>query len=145
MSLTPGDRSDFLDAHRRHWNDAELLYQRARWANADHLYGLSAECGLKAIMVHRGWVPVDQHGDPETPYRTHIDKLWDEFLTLANGRLESRYVVLLSPTNPFRDWRIGQRYAHETRIRVEMVKAHQRGAEEVRSLVSEARKDGLVG
>ena len=40
---------DFLDAHMRHWTDAELLYAAQRWANADHLYGISAECGLKGL------------------------------------------------------------------------------------------------
>jgi hypothetical protein len=38
--------ADFLDAHYRHWQDAELLFGRGRLANADHLYGLAAECGL---------------------------------------------------------------------------------------------------
>lgn len=41
---------NFLDAHHRHWDDAELLYQAQRWANADHLFGVSAECGLKRLM-----------------------------------------------------------------------------------------------
>ena len=27
--------ADFADAHRRHWTDAELLFERERWANAD--------------------------------------------------------------------------------------------------------------
>lgn len=40
---------DFADAHRRHWGDAELLFRSRRLGNADHLYGLSAECGLKAV------------------------------------------------------------------------------------------------
>jgi len=42
---------DFLDAHERHWEDAELLFGNRRWANADHLYGLAAECGLKALWA----------------------------------------------------------------------------------------------
>ncbi|MDE0002871.1 MAG: hypothetical protein OXQ29_09265 [Rhodospirillaceae bacterium] len=37
--------ADFLDAHRRHWCDAELLFNDSRWANADQMYGFSAECG----------------------------------------------------------------------------------------------------
>ena len=41
--MTP--RVSFLDAHNRHWKDAELLFCRARLANADQLYGFSAECG----------------------------------------------------------------------------------------------------
>jgi len=42
--------ADFLDAHERHWTDAEILFAQGRFANADHLYGLSAECGLKWLM-----------------------------------------------------------------------------------------------
>ena len=53
--------ADFVDAHRRHWEDAELLFDHQRWANADQLYGLSAECGLKAVMQILG-MPVDDQG-----------------------------------------------------------------------------------
>ena len=44
-------KADFLDAHQRHWDDAEHLLQAQRWANADHLYGFAAECGLKAVVA----------------------------------------------------------------------------------------------
>ena len=43
--------ADFSNAHNRHWQDAELLFCDRRWANADHLYGFSAECGLKAVAA----------------------------------------------------------------------------------------------
>ncbi len=46
--------ADFVDSHRQHWTDAELLYRNDRWLNADQLYGLCAECGLKAIMRRSG-------------------------------------------------------------------------------------------
>lgn len=45
----------FVDAHRRHWDDAELLLGNARWANADQMYGFSAECGLKAVDAAVSW------------------------------------------------------------------------------------------
>ena len=45
---------DCRDAHDRHWHDGETLYAASRWANADHLYGISAECGLKAAMTGLG-------------------------------------------------------------------------------------------
>ena len=50
--------TDFLDAHYRHWEDAELLFNAKHWANADHLYGFSAECGLKQLMKKFG-MPID--------------------------------------------------------------------------------------
>lgn len=43
--------TDFMDAHHRHWEDAELLFNASRWANADHHYGMVAECGLKRLMI----------------------------------------------------------------------------------------------
>ena len=45
---------NFTEAHRRHWKDAKLLYAHRRWGNADHLFGFSAECGLKAVMTRLG-------------------------------------------------------------------------------------------
>lgn len=51
---------DFLDAHRRHWEDAELLHEHARWANANQLYGIAAECGMKRLMLVFG-MPLDSN------------------------------------------------------------------------------------
>ena len=68
--------ADFADAHRRHWEDAESLFDCGHWANADHLYGLSAECGLKAVMRALG-MQVDDEGAPiDKEHRKHIDELW---------------------------------------------------------------------
>ena len=55
--------TDFYDAHHRHWEDAERLYHNERWANADHLYGIAAECGLKRLMIAFG-MRCDANGDP---------------------------------------------------------------------------------
>lgn len=55
-------QADFLDAHQRHWQDAKLLFQAQRWANADHLFGMAAECGLKRLMQAFG-MPFDSDGD----------------------------------------------------------------------------------
>ena len=69
---------DFVDAHRRHWADAELLFDHDRWANADQLYGFSAECGLKAVMRTLG-MPVDTSGIPGPEHRVHVQELWSIF------------------------------------------------------------------
>lgn len=42
--------TNFREAAVRHFQDAELLCRVKRYANADQLYGLSAECALKSIM-----------------------------------------------------------------------------------------------
>ena len=43
-------KADFLDAHQRHWDDAERLLQAQRWANADHLYGMAADLKVKSFQ-----------------------------------------------------------------------------------------------
>ena len=94
------DRADFHDAHLRHWQDAELLFEHQRWANADQLYGLSAECGLKAVMLVLK-VGVGPKGELRTEYRKHVNDLWPKWFTLVGGRNGSRYLRMLPSENPF--------------------------------------------
>ncbi len=57
-------RADFLDAHQRHLDDAESLFQAGRLANADHLYGMASECGLKRLMAAFGMTIDSTTGSP---------------------------------------------------------------------------------
>ncbi len=104
--------TDYKNAARRHYEDAEILFNRLRWANADQLYGLAAECGLKAVMVGLG-APTTSTGDLKE--RIHMDKLWDSFRHFViNRNRAQKYLGYLSgyPGNPFQDWNISQRYAN---------------------------------
>ena len=88
--------ADFHDAHLRHWQDAELLFRHDRWANADQLYGLSAECGLKAVMRLLE-MPVGQHGVPtKREHRAHMPQLWAEFTAFVRGRGRSTTAAVLA-------------------------------------------------
>jgi hypothetical protein len=49
-TLQPVASPDFKAAARRHHDDAHFLLGDNRWANADHLARLAAECALKAII-----------------------------------------------------------------------------------------------
>jgi len=85
--------ADFVDAHRRHWQDAELLFDQSRWANADQLYGFSAECGLKAMMQALG-MSVDAGGRPtDEKHRKHVQDLWPIFKSFVNGRNGSHRAI----------------------------------------------------
>jgi len=136
--------TDFLDAHERHWDDAEYLNAAARFPNADHLYGAAAECGLKSLMikfnmlVDADGVPVDRQRD-----RQHVNKIWDRYETYRSGAVSSAEYALSSP-NPFLDWDVNQRYANRSNFDKTRVLGHKKGAEEVRNLVGKARKDGLL-
>nr|VFJ70760.1 MAG: hypothetical protein BECKFW1821B_GA0114236_11973 [Candidatus Kentron sp. FW] len=70
--------TDFFDAHHRHWRDAEWLFESGWLANADHLYGIAAECGLKCLMVVFG-MP-QKNGDPSDRCdRKHANEIWERY------------------------------------------------------------------
>ena len=134
---------DFLDAHMRHWTDAELLYAAQRWANADHLYGISAECGLK------GLTETFKNGPLAGKERRHImeankpETAWDVFEAYRSGHAQGAKFLLPS-INPFNDWDVGQRYANQNHFNQARVDAHRLGAEQVGALVKRADAEGLL-
>ena len=137
-------QADFLDAHKRHWDDAERLFVAERWANADHLYGLAAECGLKALMEklsHQGAL------GPKQDY-VHImedkkpNNAWSQYQSYLSGPLAIK--LLLPETNPFSDWLVSQRYAHQSNFDQARAQAHQAAAKDVCERIEIARDAGLI-
>ena len=137
--------ADFADAHRRHLEDADLLFDNDRWANADHLYGLSAECGLKAIMLGLG-MDVDAKGTPprEQEHKQHMPGLVPVFRDFAHQRGGGAYLASLPARAPFDDWSIGDRYAHRRHFRSANVAPHRAAACRVGQFVQRARQDGVL-
>lgn len=134
--------TDFLDAHERHWQDAELLLDNQRWANADHLYGVSAECGLKHLLER-------QQGKPIQPnQRRHIredakpEDIWDIYQTYQSGRA-SGVQSALPLDNPFASWSISGRYAHRQDFDEQSIARHRQGALLVYRLVAHFNRDEL--
>lgn len=142
-------QADFLDAHHRHWEDAEQLFGAWRWANADHLYGVAAECGLKRLMMAFG-MPVDT--DTGTPIKSNdrvhvmenrkLETAWDRFETYRAGHHAALYT--LPSLNPFLDWDVSQRYANQSNFSKARAESHQEGANAVRALVNKAIMEGIV-
>lgn len=137
-------RADFLNAHERHWEDAELLLAAQRWANADHLYGMAAECGLKRLMMAFGMKFDSDKDMPEDKKdRKHADCIWARFESYRCGHHRGAGFVL--PTgNPFADWDVSQRYAHQNHFDAARVTTHQAGANIVRRLVKKAILEGDI-
>lgn len=134
--------ADFPDAHERHWKDAELLLDKKRLANADHLYGLSAECGLKALMQAFG-MQVTSFGHPEGKDKVHVERVWQRYESYRWGHpFGVRYPLPLK--NYFSDWDINHRYSNRRAFSKERVESHRRGAIIVRRLVLRAKREGLL-
>lgn len=131
---------DFLDAHRRHWCDAELLFKHRRWANADQLYGLSAECGLKAVMQVLE-IGVDSDGNLRKTYRKHIQDLWPIFITFISGKNSSQYLDIFPKEMPFRNWSQHNRYANSHHFDEVSLGMHRDAANAVVQMVRTAKED----
>lgn len=137
-------QTNFLDAHQRHWDDAELLFNGSRWANADQLYGLSAECGLKRLMVAFGMRFDMTKGLPaDNKDKVHTNKTWPRYESYRSGHHQGAKLVLPTP-NPFIDWTVSQRYAHQSNFDQARVEPHKLGADAVRKLVKKAMLEGLI-
>lgn len=135
--------SDFYDAHYRHWEDAETLYHEGRLPNADHLYGMSAECGLKQLMMKFG-MPVDPiTGIPLRQDRVHANCIWIRYETYRSGKSAGVNYALQS-SDPFFDWDVNQRYANRSHFDNSRIQPHRAGALEVQKLIKKAEIEGLI-
>ncbi len=121
-----GNKIDFGHAFER-WN-AIARHEQARldgalrdskvvtsWEALDHLCGLAAESGIKALLFHLKVVKPDALGDFPASVgerRPHIDELWDHFTTAVQGRRDaSLWSRLGAPAAVFSTWRSAHRYA----------------------------------
>lgn len=127
---------DFQDAAKRHFDDAELLFAHSspRLANASHLFGISAECSLKAIGTNKTL------GMSFNPIAAgHIgSKLFAELRNVtdmgANGDLVLKLDTLESG-NYFSAWSVSQRYAPQTTFVHATVLQQQSGAKSAHLLM----------
>ncbi len=136
-------KTDFLDAFFRHWEDAELLFLKQRWANASHLHGMAAECGLKKLMLYNG-MPYDAVNDKpgEKEDRKHINEIWSRYSVYQNGPLGRSYALPMC--DPFSDWRVEQRYCHQADFTESLATGHRDGAMDVKRLIDKAHHEGLL-
>ena len=119
---------NYRAASGRHLHDGRLLLGEQRSANADHLFGLSAECSLKAVMEALGMkMKADGSAPVDRGHKVHMPALWAAFQSFARGQLEARYVTPLDHGNPFSNWKIDQRYWDESDIPRDVAE-HERAA-----------------
>ncbi len=136
--------SDFRDASSRHLLDGRLLQAEGRLANADHLFGVSAECSLKAIMIGLGH-PTTPGGAPQA-HLDHIDVLLPKFEVLANGLLDAKHVGMMPVTGTFSQWSVHHRYWSRTdaRFTAANVANLAAGAQQCRNVFNELVLDGIL-
>ena len=133
--------TDFRDAAKRHMADAECLKENS-WANADHLFGVAAECALKRVMVSLDMATHPDGSPRDRGHKVHMPDLWPAFQSFARGRLASRYLQPLSPDNLFGRWSIEQRYSHRATITQAQADYHHGAASQCMAVMEMAFLDG---
>lgn len=142
MSTPTND--NFQVAALRHYKDAELLKNHGRSANAGQLFGIAAECGIKAVIqllnhnnpkVHLTESSANKNGLIEP---THLDLL--DNLSNTNGRLGSGYKAHLHSINNFANWSVHQRYWGDTHLPNSLEDWHN-AAKEVMKMLQQAQID----
>ena len=129
---------DFSNAASRYWCDANLLLQQARFATADHLFGVSAECALKAVMVS-----LSGSAKLSGRYKIHLPKIWDEFIAYMPSSGTNAYASLLA-ANPFTSWDVGDRYGHENDFTQVRATNHRNAALQAQEVLEQAKLDGVL-
>jgi hypothetical protein len=128
---------DYGTAAVRHYRDAELLEAHQRGSNADHLFGIAAECAIKSALVS---LPAfAKSGQLHKTYHKHIDKLWDAVPTQTLYRRHQALFTAMKQQSPFTDWSADQRYAGNGAITRHSIENHRRAAKRILGSV------GLLG
>lgn len=140
---------DFKAAARRHHRDAQFLIDDRRWPNADHLAGVAAECGLKAILLdHRG-ARLDPRNRPVWGQASkrldlHIKQLWDEVRLVVAGRSAPVFAALVTGSVPFANWEIADRYSDGNTITKRRAREHLDTAKAIMEVLEQAIRDGVL-
>lgn len=110
-------REDYPAAARRCFSDGQFLLDAARFANATHLFGLSAECALKVLLQsHPGVAEVRQ---------VHLPELRDHALKTLHRRQDIGVQHLLNRTDYMDGWTIRNRYWPDAEFSEDRCKRHR--------------------
>lgn len=130
MATSP-KRVDYLKCARRHNHDAGTLLAGGASAkpNAGQLFGLSVECGVKALLVHLG-AAVTADGTVRD-HKLHIPFLITEITVLPDGRPIADLHAAAPSLAKLTDWAIEHRYWRAGAIPLDSLSNWQAAAKEV--------------
>jgi hypothetical protein len=94
---------DYSDSAGRLFTDAETLYAKQRWETAGHLYGVAAECAVKATL-ERGGMTID--------WSSGLRKHFPDLVSAISMKAQGRHSMTVFNRPGFLDsWKVDTRYA----------------------------------
>lgn len=96
---------------RRHFSAAELLFKGERNDVAGYLYGIAAECAVKAMMLEAGIRPLDAVNRREDPFFLHYPQLQSALRDRLKGRVSTPLLHVVNHKAFLDHWNTDMRYA----------------------------------
>lgn len=140
---------NFRQAAGRHYNDAELLMANGRQANAGQLYGFAAECGIKFLLVWKGYPSDPITGDiqKKETLRKHVNELvnnmHNQLRAVLDGRGGAKYLAMIPSIGHFSDWKIDHRYYTDSALPGSTTR-WQVAAREIMQMLQQTTVDGAA-
>ena len=138
---------DFHHAAKRHFKDAELLMNHSREATAGQLYGFTAECGIKSLLVWKGYPTDPVSGElfeKKKKFRFHIHDLIKNINmlhTFLDGRGAVKYLAMIPKIGNFSDWKTDHRYYIDSAL-PPSVSGWREASREILRMLDEVTLDG---
>ena len=98
-------------AAHRHLLAGEILVSGHRKDVAGYLYGLAAECGLKALMIALGMKPLPPEQKRDDPFFAHFMALKTLLLDSSEGRRHRDLLKFAQDPKFMAHWDIKMRYS----------------------------------
>ena len=146
----------YKESAKRHFDDAVHLESAGGLSlgNSSQLIGVSAECGLKAVLVGLGVPTKTDGGVQNTRTFGHLPALGQEFVAFAHGNRGAKYVSLLTSTTTsqplvsFATWSVNARYHNNSwqssNVSAAVVADQRTDAQRCLQALQQAILDGVV-
>ena len=116
---------------RRHQEAAETLHEGARQDVAGYLYGLAAECGIKALMLDLGMRPTQNPRTSDDPFYAHFTRLKTILSYDVHARQHSDLRKFIEDKHFMEYWDIAMRYSDGKDIKKAWVDGWRQNAKDV--------------
>jgi hypothetical protein len=104
--------TDMPTAARRHLQAAEKLSGGHRRDVAGYLYGIAAECAIKAMMIEAGFRPSSDSARRDDPFYEHFPKLRTMLRDALQGRRGTPLINFIENDRFMNQWSTRMRYSH---------------------------------
>lgn len=121
---------------RRHLEAADALYEAERRRDvAGYLYGIAAECALKAMMQDAGQRPLGNDKRKEDPFYAHFPELKTLLRDSQLGRAAATLKTFIENPSFMNQWDTDMRYCAGDEIKSEWVERWRNQARDVISAI----------